>query len=184
MAKSPPGMTIEHANVIRFLLENGAPVDVPDVSGGTALHHVAIYNFSADVLTAIFAGRPDPNGCDRYGCTPLQYAVMRGQTEVVELCLAHGGDMGIADGDGVTPISHMPHAKPAVVAIVSRHMKRKAGVSELVEDKEQCVVCGKKGSVKRCMGCRSITYCGAECQRESGTCRWLVRGLLTILLRF
>jgi len=165
------GGTIEHANVIRFLFENGAPVDVPDVSGRTALHHVAINNFAADVLTAVFTGRPDPNARDRYGSTPLQYAVMQGQTEVVELCLAHGGDMGIMDGDGVTPISLLPTAKPAVVAVVSRYIKRMAGIREPVEDKEQCVVCGKKGRVMRCTRCRSTTYCGTECQRESGTCR-------------
>jgi Ankyrin repeats (3 copies) len=159
-------MEMAHAKVIIYLLLNGAPVDVPDIAGSTALHHVAMNNMVADVLKAIFIGRPDPNARDRYGSTPLHYAVMQSQAEVVERCLANGGDLDVAEGDGITPSSLLIHATPAVAAIVGKYKREKLGTSELVEDRGKCVVCGKTGRVSKCARCRLTRYCGPECQGE------------------
>jgi len=158
-------MEIAHAKVIMYLLLNGAPIDVTDISGSTVLHHVAMNNRVADVLKAIFSGHPDPNARDRYGSTPLLYAVMQSQAEVVELCLANGGDLDVAEADGVTPSSLLMHVTPAVAAIVEKY-KKKQGTSEPVEDKEKCIMCGKIGRVMRCSRCRLTRYCGRDCQSE------------------
>jgi hypothetical protein len=155
-----------HERVIIYLLLNGAPIDIPDIAGSTVLHHVAINNRVADVLKAIFTGHPDPNARDRYGSTPLWYAVMQSQAEVVERCLANGGDLDVADGDGITPSSLLISATPAVAAIVGRYKREKLGTSERVEDRGKCVVCGKVGRVRKCNRCRVTRYCGPECQSE------------------
>jgi ankyrin repeat protein len=123
-------------------------------------------NRVADVLKAISCGHPDPNVRDRYGSTPLLYAVMQSQAEVVELCLANGGDLDVADGDGVTPSGRLIDATPAVAAIVGKYNRKKQGISEPMEDEGKCVMCGKTGRVRKCAGCRLTSYCGLECQRE------------------
>jgi ankyrin repeat protein len=156
-----------HAKVIAYLILQGAPVDTPDIVGRTALHHLASNNRVAKVLNALFMGNPNPNSRERYGTVPLHSAVMNSQAEVVELCLAKGGDLYAEEADRVTPADMLRLASPAVNAIVAKHIRGMKGTTALMEGKETCVVCGKTGSVKQCTRCRIARYCGQECQRTS-----------------
>jgi hypothetical protein len=41
-----------HTGLIEFLLAQGAPADLPDIGGLTALHHVAMNNVVGSVIKA------------------------------------------------------------------------------------------------------------------------------------
>ncbi|KIM24497.1 hypothetical protein M408DRAFT_232258 [Serendipita vermifera MAFF 305830] len=158
-------VAIEHAKVIVFLILKGAPVDLPDIIGNTALHHLAIYNKVPKVLQVLFNGKPDPNARDRYGTTPVHNAIMRAQADVLEKCLENGGDPDLRDGDGVSLATLLMGAPPAIGAIVTKHKNKKSGIAEVLEDKGKCVVCGKSGTVMKCEKCRVARYCSVGCQR-------------------
>lgn len=155
----------EHAKVIIFLIMKGAPVDLPDIVGNTALHHLATYNRVPKVLKVLFNGKPNPNARDRYGSTPVHNAIMQGQAEILEMCLANGGDLDVKDGDGVAPTTMVVDVSPEIAAIIGKYTSKKASVAEKVEDKSKCMVCGKSG-VLQCTKCRVARYCSPECQRE------------------
>ena len=143
----------------------GAPVDIPDVVGNTALHHLAMYNRVPKVPKVLFNGRPNPNARDRYGTTPVHNALMQSQAEVLEMCLANGGDPDAEDGDGVAPSSMLIGVSPAIAAIVAKYKNKKESITERVEEKGKCAVCGKSGKVMKCNRCRLARYCSLECQR-------------------
>ncbi|KIM24498.1 hypothetical protein M408DRAFT_26968 [Serendipita vermifera MAFF 305830] len=157
--------TSQHAKVIVFLILKGAPIDLPDIIGSTALHHAAFHNKVPKVLQVLFNGKPDPNARDRCGATPVHTAMMRAQAEALERCLVNGGDPDLRDGGGISPAALLSCVPPAISAILTRYMNKKSGITEILADKGKCVVCGKSGTVMKCEKCRVARYCSVECQR-------------------
>ncbi|KIM24499.1 hypothetical protein M408DRAFT_331741 [Serendipita vermifera MAFF 305830] len=121
---------VEHAKVIVFLIFKGASVNVPDVVGSTAFHHLAGHNRVPKVLQVLFNGKPDPNARDRYGCTPAHNAVMHAQAEVLEKCLANGGDPDAEDAEGISPTNMVKDVPPAISAIVTKYKNKRSGMTE------------------------------------------------------
>jgi hypothetical protein len=156
-----------HAKVIAYLILHGAPVDLPDIVGRTALHHLASNNRAPKVLNALFTGAPNLGSRERYGTTPLHSAIMNSQAEVVELCLAKGAHLYVEDGGGFTPADMLQFASPAVNAIVAKHIRGTQGITALMEGKDNCIVCGQARGIKQCMRCRIARYCSQACQRTS-----------------
>jgi ankyrin repeat protein len=149
-----------------FLIGSGAPVDLADIAGLTALHHVAMNNRIGEVLQILLAAGGDPNKQDRYGCTPLHSAIIENQAEAVDMCLKHDADLEICDNDGYSPFYTVRHADPALHAIVHKHKRLMEGVAAPMEDKGKCVACGKTGSKSQCARCRVARYCSPHCQGE------------------
>jgi ankyrin repeat protein len=80
----------EHrTETVRFLLTQGARVDVRDSSGETPLHSAARWG-QTEVLRLLLASGGDPNARANDGSTPLSDAVAGHRVECVKLLLASG----------------------------------------------------------------------------------------------
>jgi uncharacterized protein len=88
--------------LVKFLLENGADVNITNRDGETALFF-AVYHGRADLVNmlldkgaSVYARR------SKVGVTPLHVAAARGDTEIVKVLLAKGADVNAAAAGGVT----------------------------------------------------------------------------------
>ena len=153
-----------HAPVLKFLISRGAPVDLPDIAGLTALHHVSMTNRDGDVLRCLLEHGANPNKHDVYGTTPLHYAVKNGQAEAVEMCLKYNGDLDKQDNDGVAVRLMLPFVEPRITAVVEKHRRSQLGSPAPLENKNQCANCGKGGTLSQCAKCRTVRYCSTDCQ--------------------
>lgn len=67
---SGPGM--DHVELLKYLLKAGAPPDVEDIAGYTALHHATMQEGSrVDLARILLENGADPNHRTRYGSTPI-----------------------------------------------------------------------------------------------------------------
>ncbi|MCL2325760.1 MAG: ankyrin repeat domain-containing protein [Proteobacteria bacterium] len=87
-----------HAEMVRFLLENGADVKAADELGKTALHGAADQGY-LDIVKMLVEKGADVNAYSKVsnGLTPLQYAAGRGSMETVEYLLENGAKVAFGD---------------------------------------------------------------------------------------
>ena len=126
--------------MLRFLLENGAPVDGRNEDGATYLQ-VAIENDDEEIVQLLIERGANVNVTDEYGATPLMQvesldlakllierganvnaADKEGQTalhrvvseggnfELAELLIAHRADVNARDREGYTPLDYIVEA--------------------------------------------------------------------------
>ncbi len=103
---------------IKLLLEHGALVDLPQVSGATPLM-VAVglganpidtrgkFRSEVDALATaqvLLDAGADVNARDARGRTALHAAAAQGYTDVAKFLVEHGADLKAADADGVLPV--------------------------------------------------------------------------------
>jgi ankyrin repeat protein len=92
--------------IARLLIERGADVRAVDQLGHTPLHFAAMAaGDEADVVAVIDAliargAEVDPRTDERYGRTPLEYAVDQGVLGRVESLLRHGADANVMTAEG------------------------------------------------------------------------------------
>lgn len=158
-----------HAKIISFLISHGAPVDMPDIAGLTALSHVAMNNVNGEVIKTLLSSGANPNTQDKYGVTPLLLAIKNNQVEAAEMCLKHGGDLNTEDRNGITPLALTKYSSPQLHYIVQKAINEKEGTNAPLEEKDKCAVCGKDGSKNQCSRCRTVRYCSRQCQGEEST---------------
>jgi hypothetical protein len=162
---------LKHAQIIRLLIEKGAPLNAGDICGLTVVHHAATNNVNPAVLRAILEGGADPNARNRYGHVALQGAFMENQITTVDLLMEFGADLNIKDGDNITPLSLLRGTTPEVQSIVAKWLRIRSGETPApLEDKGTCSQCRKEYSkLLACARCRTVRYCSKECQSE-GRC--------------
>lgn len=104
-----------YVSIIRWLAQDACvPVDTTDLSGSTAL----MWSISTkpyldtDIADILLAVGGDINHRNRYGCVAAADIVMardftpagkKKTCDALKYFLAKGGDIDIADGDGITP---------------------------------------------------------------------------------
>lgn len=79
-------------NVLKVMLENGADIHAENETQHCTCLHIAASQGNMEILNLLLEYGADINSSDRYGRTPLVYAVISGQEEVFELFLALGAD--------------------------------------------------------------------------------------------
>ncbi|RDL49163.1 hypothetical protein BLJAPNOD_00260 [Ensifer sp. M14] len=99
-----------HLEILKLTLENGADLRSTNRYGGTALIPAAERGYVETVKTLIKAG-VDVDHVNRLGWTALIEAVILGtggekHTEIVRLLIDAGANVNLADGDGVSPLTH------------------------------------------------------------------------------
>ncbi|TFK50681.1 hypothetical protein OE88DRAFT_284016 [Heliocybe sulcata] len=173
------GSPMHHYDVLKFLLSVGAPPDVPDIVGSTALHHATMNNNAKlDLARLLLENGASPNCQDRSGCVPLFGAMQSNQVGAVELLMEFGADVNIPDADGIVPESVCLRWGPQVTAALQKWIRKRNGTEAPMEEKK-CDYCGKEGEsvkLKRCAACRATWYCSTVCQRahwkaHMATCR-------------
>ena len=93
------------SEMVTLLLENGASVNLEDVSRRTALHHAALGG-DVGVVNALLAKRANPALVDIHGRSPLHIAAAAGYTVMVHRLIESGGGalLKMTDKDGKTAL--------------------------------------------------------------------------------
>ena len=91
-----------HLEIVRFLLERGAPIDILNANRQNALLYAA-FEGHKEIVTLFLAKGANLSIKDRFGRTALHYAAREGRPEVVEILLKNGGDLSLRDQHGMTP---------------------------------------------------------------------------------
>lgn len=157
---------MRHVDLVVWLIEMGAPVNLPDIAGLTPLHHISMNNRIEGLLIALLKGGANPNVHDKYGDLPLHAAMMCCQAEAVEALLEYGADLTIREPNDCSPLDLLKGCVPEVQAVVLKWQRKQAGIVAPMESSRKCVVCGKDGK-SQCSKCRVMRYCSKGCQGRS-----------------
>jgi len=90
-------------SVAKFLIENGADVELRSGRGYTPLHCAAAEGHKA-VCEMLLDHHAQVNAKDSSGATPLHAASQKGFRSVAELLIARGANVSAKDNDGKTPL--------------------------------------------------------------------------------
>lgn len=90
-----------HTDLINYLLDHGADVNVPDWPGATPLHH-ALRNSDWELAKRLIKMGADVNAADFEGVTPLHLAVQGEDVELFKILLEKGADPNAVDERGNT----------------------------------------------------------------------------------
>ncbi|KAK0232657.1 ankyrin repeat-containing domain protein [Armillaria fumosa] len=99
----------QHIKVLKYLISRGAPVDLPDITGNTALFHGTMnHRAKLDMSRVLLESGSDPNLRNRYGEVPLLLCFQSNVIGAIDLLMEFGANIYIADADGVTPRYFQP----------------------------------------------------------------------------
>ena len=93
---------IYEEQLVTWLVENGADVDLQDKDGLTALHYACKTDNSCEVVSCLIKNGANINACTGNKVTPLMRAAKKGNSDVVSLLIAHGANVDLQDKDGDT----------------------------------------------------------------------------------
>ena len=93
---------IYEEQLVTWLVENGADVDLQDKDGLTALHYACKTDNSFEVVSCLIKNEANINACTGNKVTPLMRAAKKGNSDVVSLLIAHGANVDLKDKDGDT----------------------------------------------------------------------------------
>jgi ankyrin repeat protein len=94
------------------------------------MHGYARMNLVDDLQTALMNGA-DVNEKDRFGATPLHYAIAEKHLEAISSLLRHGADVTVRDGDGKTPLHYaVEHNLPAVAEELLRKNRTAIAIAD------------------------------------------------------
>ena len=93
----------DHVDIMKYLIEKGADVNLEDGKMGERPLHVAVSFANADTsaVALLLAHGADPNARSRNGhSTPLHDAILMGRDPHVKLMLEHGGNPALPVAEG------------------------------------------------------------------------------------
>lgn len=91
-------------DMIKFLLDYGADVNIKDVWGATSLHY-AVWNCPTKISAILLSGGADVNSRDAHGYTPFYTVLIKRNRKLTNLLAAAGADPNIKDKDGNNAIN-------------------------------------------------------------------------------
>ncbi|THU90566.1 hypothetical protein K435DRAFT_864196 [Dendrothele bispora CBS 962.96] len=169
----PGGPSLEHVDTLKFLLGAGAPADVQDICGHTALHHacqmgVRNKELVLELIRVLFDNGANVNHQNRYGEVALFLCFKSNNVQALEILMEHNADTNIPEADGITPAAFYSRCGPKVEAVMARWIRKRKGEEELPrQGKKCCDCCGKEDvPLKNCGRCQVARYCSVECQKK------------------
>jgi len=94
-----------HVNQIRWLIKNGADVNVTTSDGATALHF-AVGNDKAEAVRVLLEYKPNMDVLSSYSESPIHIAVKKNNMEIAEILARAGANLNIKDRHGATPLHY------------------------------------------------------------------------------
>ncbi|EAU85132.1 hypothetical protein CC1G_08105 [Coprinopsis cinerea okayama7 len=181
-----PHRKAHYLSIAKWLIEDAKlPVTTLDYSGSSSLRHQLSTKPALELEYAEMlynAGGCDVNDRNRYGATVAHdiamiydwtdAEVVRKAYTAMKWVLEHGGNVDIADSDGMTArtmLKKLARRTPQIWKLVEEEDKRRA---ELGKDR-CCATCGRveepeKLKLLRCGKCKGVKYCDPKvraCQR-------------------
>ena len=101
-------------DVVTFLIEHGANVDLRDEDGFTALHCACLdraYIGVGEMLGCLIENGADVNARTNEDCTPLMIACDNDHVYAVKFLMEHGANVDHQDRDGRTAVHHAVNRK-------------------------------------------------------------------------
>uniref|UniRef100_A0A915Q6N0 Poly [ADP-ribose] polymerase n=1 Tax=Setaria digitata TaxID=48799 RepID=A0A915Q6N0_9BILA len=89
--------------VARFLLENGAEVNLKDKGGLIPLHNASSFGH-LEIAGLLIEYGAEVNHPDKWGYTPLHEAAQKGRTQICSLLLNNGADITLKNNEGLTAL--------------------------------------------------------------------------------
>jgi ankyrin repeat protein len=94
-------------NIVKFLIDSGANVNVRDKVGLTPLYHAAM-NGQRNIAKLLAHNGANVNEVDNQGYTALHHAAINDQKGIAELlgCHTNWADVNVPDHNGLRPLHH------------------------------------------------------------------------------
>ncbi|KAI1783563.1 hypothetical protein LXA43DRAFT_1102382 [Ganoderma leucocontextum] len=163
---TPHRMRIDHKAALRYLLENGAPPDVPDIVGYSALEHACMGYPRPELARILLEHGADPDHQDKFGSVALISACQNNCVEAVEVLMEYGASTDVEDADQVAPEEFYVKCGPTITAAIQKWKRKRTGESTAM-DERWCAACGSEAAtLKFCVACHAIRYCSKDCQRS------------------
>ena len=107
LGRTPLGIAAEkgHAEVITFLVENGAEVNITDANGNTPLIFIVHKTGNLRITKRLLEKGAIVNTQNRTGETALMYAAWRGHSQIVQLLLEYRADVTLKNKRGDTALT-------------------------------------------------------------------------------
>lgn len=117
------------ASAVRFLLEQGAEVNIKSKSGDSALGWAALSGDAVAVRLLLDASA-DANVADDEGHTPLMWVSREGKVEIIQMLLKAGADTERTDNEGKMAVDlaeelENPEERIAVLSLLQKSDSRK-----------------------------------------------------------
>jgi ankyrin repeat protein len=110
--------------MVKYLLDRGARVDIPTRDGLTPLH-LAARGAKAENVRMLLAAGASVRAKDRGGQTPLHYAIGSRNVEIAGLLIERGADVNAEIHEGMTPLQMARDSNDsAMQALLERHGAR------------------------------------------------------------
>ena len=94
-----------YVDVVMFLVENGADVNLTDANGNTPLIFIIHKTGNLEIVKRLLTNGAVVNAQNRTGETALMYAAWRGHLEIVQLLLEHSADASLKNRQGDTALT-------------------------------------------------------------------------------
>ncbi|KIN98292.1 hypothetical protein M404DRAFT_1005434 [Pisolithus tinctorius Marx 270] len=163
-----PPCNPEHFKIVEYLVQSGAPLDVPDIAGHTALHHACTPpDIKLQFAKLLLQRGANANSQNRYGEVPLFFALQGGDAELTDLLMEHGAKMDVEDANGDSPKKMYVVFGAEVTATIRKWERKQAGAGPApCEARKRCENCRTEQSgLRQCARCHTVRYCSVECQR-------------------
>lgn len=94
-----------YPEIVEYLLEKGADVNVKNLEGETPLHY-AVGSDSTRIVAILCENGANVNLKNKQGVTPVVKAVQRQKSDALDIMLKYKADLSIADNDGKTALHY------------------------------------------------------------------------------
>lgn len=174
-----PDRKAPYFDIARFLIGKGVPVDGKDLSGTTALSHSFSTKpgFDFEYAQLLYDAGGDVNDRNRHGATVAHEILQvflfsdpearKMAVESLKWFLSHGGNIDIADSDGMVPrfmCERLQNVLPELLKIVKKEDQRRERIKDSC-----CSLCGmQKPKLLLCSRCKKARYCPRDqkqCQK-------------------
>lgn len=119
-----------HINAVEILLKNGANINAECSNQGKRPLHISCAAGALKVVKYLIGKKADINALTRGKFTPLAYAVIYGQRDVLKYLLDQGANTDIKDGNDRTALQLSYYQKDSFIT----QLLRKAGAHEITDE--------------------------------------------------
>lgn len=154
-------------DLIDFLVDHGANLNVTDHDGRGALHYSIHAKRFDNAFHLITHYHLDPNRQDKNGVTPVFWAAEYGENALIDMLVHHGADLGHVDHHGNGVLAYAVRLKQHETA---RHLLAVHGVDPNAADREgvtSFMIAAKNNDIAML---DLLARFGADCHRVDNNC--------------